>query len=325
MELFNVKSICLFLSLIVLGRSQLEEKCPTTNIWPCTCKTYLDGACIITCSLATQEQVDKIADIPNLCDGDVHFMLVHSKISGISSKLWKVLLSSKTVDVSIKRATVEGLVRPGDESIPSVYTPGAAVIKVDHSKVENFNWKQFSKFYSEGELTIVVEDTHLTELTPEFGEIASGQVEKVAIESAGLKVIRDHQFEPFADLESLSLQNNELTSISRSILAKPAKKLQFLHLNGNSLTSIPVDLFSDMPALEVVYLRENNLVTLPQDLFSSISSPNLQRIDFVNNPWHCDCRLMWILKNSKYHLNMGICATPDSLAGKKIKSNMLEC
>lgn len=125
----------------------VNEKCPGTDISPCTCKTYFDGACIITCSLASEESIAKIGDIPNLCDGHVHFVLVHSKVSGIPAKLWKILLSSKTVDINIKHAGIEGLVSPG-ENIPEVYTSGPAVIKIDHTKVGTWDWKQLQNFYS---------------------------------------------------------------------------------------------------------------------------------------------------------------------------------
>lgn len=50
--------------------------------------------------------------------------------------------------MAIKHAAMEGIVPPGGESIPKVYTSGAAVIKVDHCKVENWEWKQLSNFYS---------------------------------------------------------------------------------------------------------------------------------------------------------------------------------
>ncbi|KAF8773726.1 Protein slit like protein [Argiope bruennichi] len=304
----------------------LEDKCPSTDIKPCTCKTYFDGACIITCSLASQASVEKIADIPNLCDGHVHFVLVHTKIDGIPAKLWKVLLSSKTVDVSIKHAGIKGLVPPGTESIPDVYTSGEAVIKIDHSTVEQWDWKQFANFYSEKELTLVIDDTPLSGIGEDFKSIAKGQVHKVTIDSTGLTAIADQQFASFPDISSLSLQNNKLTSVSRSILPKPAKSLQFLHLNGNELTSLPGDLFTEMPALEVVYLRDNKLVELPQELFQSAPA-SLQRVDLVHNPWNCNCQLMWILKKSKTFANLGNCATPDELKNKKVSKvlQQLDC
>lgn len=316
----------LFFTFLSCAFAAEEDKCPSTDIKPCKCKTYFDGACIITCSLASQAAVEKIADIPNLCDGNVHFVLVHSKIDGIPAKLWKVLLSSKTVDVTIKHAGIKGLIPPGTESIPEVRTSGEAVIKIDHTKVEQWDWTQLANFYSEKELTLVVDDSPLSELGKDFKFIANGQVHKVTIDSTGLSTIKDDQFANFPDLSSLSLQNNKLTSISRSILPKPAKSLQFLHLNGNELTSLPGDMFSEMPVLEVIYLRGNKLVALPQELFQSASA-SLKTVDLVRNPWNCNCDLMWILKNSKPFLNMGNCATPEELKNKKVSSvkNLLEC
>lgn len=79
-------------------------------------------------------------------------------------------------------------------------------------------------------MTIVVDDTPLSELGTDFGSIGNGRVHKVTIDSTGLSNIQDNQFAVFTDISSLSLQNNQLTSVSRSLIAKPANKLQFLHL-----------------------------------------------------------------------------------------------
>lgn len=318
--------ILIFLLFFVCQCFALEEQCPDTDISPCTCKTYFDGACIITCSLSSQESVEKIGDIPNLCNGHVHFVLVHSKISGIPAKLWKTLLSSKTVDVSIKHSGIEGLIPPEGENIPEVHTPGTAVIKIDHTKVGQWDWKQFHKFSSE-ELTLVIDDTPLSEISSDFTQIAGGQLHKITIDSTGLQELPDKIFANFKDLNSLSLQNNKLTFISRSAIPKPANKLEFLHLNGNLLTTLPGDLFSEMPSLEVVYLRDNRLASIPEELFKSISSNKLQRIDLVHNPWECNCQLIWILTRAKQHMNLGTCSSPDSLAGKGVKDalKLLDC
>ncbi|KAG8191472.1 hypothetical protein JTE90_020721 [Oedothorax gibbosus] len=315
---------------LILGLSAFADEtadvCPKTSIKPCACKTYYDGSCIITCGLASQKDLQRLADVPNLCNGHVHFMLVNSKVDGIPAKLWNTLLSSKTVDVAIKHTRVGGIVPPGGDSIPKVYTSGTAAIKLDHAKVGQWDWKQLSNFYSEEDLTLVIDDTPLSELGSDFGSIANGRVHKITIDNTGLNSIQENQFAGFTDLSSLSLQNNKLTSVSRALIAKPANKLQFLHLNGNSLTTLPGDLFSEMPVLEVVYLRDNNIKYLPQEIFQSLSS-KVQRIDLVRNPWECNCKLAWILKNTKVFVNFGDCASPESLAGKKVRNlpELLEC
>lgn len=129
-----------------------DQQCPDKDILPCTCKTYFDGACIITCSFAAQKAMEKLGEMDNLCNGHVHFVLAQSRIisgiSGIPTKLWKTLLSSKTVDISIKYATIGGLAPPGVEGIPEAHTPGPAVIKVNHATVGRWDWKLFHKFQS---------------------------------------------------------------------------------------------------------------------------------------------------------------------------------
>ncbi|XP_054715260.1 leucine-rich repeat transmembrane protein FLRT3-like isoform X2 [Uloborus diversus] len=310
--------LLLLVSPIAHGQDE-ENTCPSADlIKPCKCKMYFDGACILTCSLSNQKVLQRVSEIPNLCSGHVHFVLVHSIVDGLPAKLWKTLLSSKTVDITIKHAKVDGLLASGDDEVPEVYTPGPAVIKVDHSKVGKFDWRVLKKFYSE-ELTLVIDDTPLKELSSDFSLIAEGQVHKLTIDSTGMTTVPDKLFVPFADITSLSLQNNKLTSVSRSMLPSPASKLQYLHLTGNELTTLPSDLFSEMPVLEVVYLRNNKITTLPQDIFEKVNSYKMQRFDIIHNPWECDCRLMWILNNNKFIVNMGECASPESLKGKKVK------
>ena len=50
---------------------------------------------------------------------------------------------------------------------------------------------------------------------------------------------------------------------------------------GNQLTTLPPDLFSSLPELQVLGLSENQLVTLPPDLFSGL--PELREIQLFNN------------------------------------------
>lgn len=85
-------------------------------------------------------------------------------------------------------------------------------------------------FFLGEDFTLVIDDTPLAEISPDFSQIAKGRVHKVIIDSTDLSKLPDKVFSNFEDLTSLSLQNNQLTSVSRSMMPRPANKLQFLHL-----------------------------------------------------------------------------------------------
>lgn len=309
--------------------SSIPNSCPTTSeISPCTCKPNYNGACVIQCQGAKNEDLVKLSQIPNLCEGHVYFILVHSVLSGIPRSLWNVLLSSETVDVSIKYSNMSHLIPPEEPELAPLTTPGKAALKVTHcSDISEWKWSQLRSFTPKGEMTVVIDDTPLSRLNSAFALLGGGKMSRVAIDQAQLDSLPEGVFSSFQELTSFSVQLNNLKDIQRSTLPKPASQLQFLHLNGNSFSVLPEDLFSDMPRLQVVYLRENRITTLPENLFSLANSKTIHLIDFVENPWICDCKLMRIVGSTSLNINMGDCSSPENLAGKSVRQlpNILKC
>uniref|UniRef100_A0A8C6YET4 LRRCT domain-containing protein n=1 Tax=Naja naja TaxID=35670 RepID=A0A8C6YET4_NAJNA len=82
-------------------------------------------------------------------------------------------------------------------------------------------------------------------------------------------------------------------------------------------------------SIKILHLQNNNLTTVPLGALDSLT--NLEEINFSNNPWHCDCSILylkeWLADFNKSSLAKAICATPASLNMKalsQLKGNELE-
>nr|QHA25213.1 leucine-rich repeat domain-containing protein [Physocyclus mexicanus] len=332
MALMIVLPIFLFIASFVSAQidPELPNHCPKEKdaISPCTCRPDYDGSCFIKCYAVNIDALRKLAQYPNLCDGKIDFSLQHSRVKAIPLALWKVLLTSKTVDVSIMYSKVDYLVAPEEGTLPALNTSGSAIIKIVHSKdISRWQWSQLKSYNPRFSLTLVIDDTPVNELTTDFADIAGGNVRKVSIDIADLQSLPEGIFSKFSNSYSISVQNNHLADISRSMFPRPAPKLRFLSLNGNDLTYLPEDLFSDMPGLEIVYLLENELTTLPENIFMSVNSRRLRLIELTRNPWECDCDLRKATFNATSFVDLGYCATPGEMVGNKVQdlSTILNC
>src|ERR671929_13330 len=74
------------------------------------------------------------------------------------------------------------------------------------------------------------------------------------------KLYLNESIDQLADLHTLNLDYNQLTSLPREFGELAA--LQTLHLADNRLTSLPTE-FGKLAALRTLYLRNNQLTSLP--------------------------------------------------------------
>nr|XP_016847130.1 PREDICTED: platelet glycoprotein IX-like [Anolis carolinensis] len=83
-----------------------------------------------------------------------------------------------------------------------------------------------------------------------------------------------------------------------------------------------------IPNTKNLYLQNNSLTTVPSGALDHL---NLKEVDFSNNPWHCDCSILylkkWLEDFSPAALAKVTCATPVSVKGKalsQLNGNELE-
>ncbi|XP_063228260.1 immunoglobulin domain and leucine-rich repeat-containing protein 2-like [Bacillus rossius redtenbacheri] len=97
-------------------------------------------------------------------------------------------------------------------------------------------------------------------------------------------------------LETLILDNTKLQTLPNAIF-KGLQYLRFLSARENIYLNKMEDfIFSDTKNLEHIDVSSSNMSVLPASL-SKLTKVN--ELHIQNNPWACDCRMIWLLKWSK--------------------------
>lgn len=128
----------------------------------------------------------------------------------------------------------------------------------------------------------------------------------------------DH--DALADLPRLSTlvwSSNGATVLTRQFFPRPARYLKSIDLSDNELTSLPPDMFHNMPVLESVTLSRNHFQTLSPEPWKPMLG-QLLHVKLDDNPIDCNGTMSWILQGNARHKVVGTCAAPPNLAGTRI-------
>jgi len=150
----------------------------------------------------------------------------------------------------------------------------------------------------------------------DFRQLASTSLRHLSLAANQIAHIDTRAFESLHQLETLSLQNNQLVTIAFVFQSLGKLKnlflatnridiiddrcltglgsLEVLALDHNELVNVSASAFINTPHLTRLYLNRNRLRTLPRGgLFGPIES-NLYVIDLSDNDWQCDCDSRWL-------------------------------
>jgi len=150
----------------------------------------------------------------------------------------------------------------------------------------------------------------------DFRQLASTSLRHLSLAANQIASIDVRAFDSLHQLETLSLQNNQLISIAYVFQSLGKLKnlflaanrldtiddrclagldaLDVLALDHNELVNVSASAFVNTPRLTRLYLNRNRLRTLPKgELLTPIES-NLYVIDLSDNDWQCDCDSRWL-------------------------------
>lgn len=144
-----------------------------------------------------------------------------------------------------------------------------------------------------------------------------GRLNQLEIENTKMKRLEDRALAGLNEVQRIVLKANELKELRRSYFPELATKLAHLDFSDNELTSLPADMFNNMPVLESVTLSRNKFTTLLPEPWKPMLG-QLRLVTLDDNPIDCNGTISWMLQSNARHKVSGTCATPPNLAGTRI-------
>ncbi|CAF1173091.1 unnamed protein product [Didymodactylos carnosus] len=135
-----------------------------------------------------------------------------------------------------------------------------------------------------------------------------------------LSIIRKDDFKLLRQLRILNLQDNQIHTIDGESF-RDLVSLEKLDLSSNRLRAVNQGMFQGLVEIDNFTVNYNNLTTLPLLPFARLLDLRVLRLH--DNPFICDCRLLWLAKYLKLHPYLGLnarCQQPDTLNYKDITS-----
>uniref|UniRef100_A0A0M3JWF3 p-granule-associated novel protein 1 (inferred by orthology to a C. elegans protein) n=1 Tax=Anisakis simplex TaxID=6269 RepID=A0A0M3JWF3_ANISI len=153
----------------------------------------------------------------------------------------------------------------------------------------------------------------------------SVRLNSLSIAANKINKIESRALEPIHQLKILSLENNQLKSLSADdgignvSFLRPLRKLKTLLLSSNNIKQIDENDLASLVSLKTlaldhneiekidskallrlpltrIYLNHNRLFYLSKGTFDSLSTSNLDVVDISDNVWQCICENDWLSK-----------------------------
>uniref|UniRef100_UPI00358F2AB1 leucine-rich repeat transmembrane protein FLRT3-like n=1 Tax=Myxine glutinosa TaxID=7769 RepID=UPI00358F2AB1 len=164
-----------------------------------------------------------------------------------------------------------------------------------------------------------LEDNRITEIAERaFGHL--GSLRRLVLDG---NLLTDVATAPGAflglpSLVELSLSRNLLTTAPAQL---PTVTLQRLLMQDNQITWVSHDALQGLRQLQRLDMSGNRLRTLQRGSFDGLDS--LNQLFARNNPWHCDCNLLWLRNWMRARSSISsrgmTCQSPESVKGLPIR------
>ncbi|CAL1289108.1 unnamed protein product [Larinioides sclopetarius] len=285
--------------------------CPNQeNIAPCTCKNMGDDPMMMCSNITSAEEL--IGPIKGTETFKMFSLVV------INSALLYIpgTVFANTVFERIRFANSQIMsLSDGDLAFVGLEDHLEEIRASDARYITQWDWSQLKNLRRLKLIDIV--DIAMYSVDQEMPALKS--LTSLGISKAEISFVHPSAFSKLENLFRLSLANNEITEMSRTMLPDPAPELFVIDLSGNKLESLPNDMFTNMPNLKEVEINNNKLITLNEETFQWLFE-NLQLLMLAGNEIRCDCRLKWMVSIRKPFYFKGECSQPEHVKGVSLKN-----
>ncbi|GFY47054.1 hypothetical protein TNIN_270141 [Trichonephila inaurata madagascariensis] len=146
----------------------------------------------------------------------------------------------------------------------------------------------------------------------------TNKLQSFTLTSTNTTSISSNALQKFPDLEYVSIQNNDITELSRSMFPTPSK-IKYFYFAKNKIEYLPGDLFDNMPELQYIALQGNIISELHENTFKGIWD-NLASLLLEGNPLKCHCKMLWLARKKSPTVFTGNCYAPKFKYGKRLKN-----
>lgn len=300
--------------LFIVLLSHFTTGCPENPVPPCTCRLIGYHSSIITCTGVENERdlENSLHSMKNTSVPVKTVEIFEASLNFLPSKVFKGLRFQKLFIAG------SSMVALSDEEMAFVGLEDSLEILLVHecTLFSGWNWSHLKNLRALTELQTTKAGP--VEVDDDVKEIAHLNITNLFFTQESISYIHETAFATFHNLKTLSLKQNLIRELKRSMFPNPALQLEQVIFSYNELQYLPRDIFTNMPKLRSILLSGNSILTIEQATFSPVWN-NLYKLDLRDNPIRCDCRLKWLLM-MKFPLNTWLkCAEPLTLKGKEIK------
>lgn len=146
-------------------------------------------------------------------------------------------------------------------------------------------------------------------------------LEKINLSHNKISTLSKEAFSPWVNLREINLSHNQITEIHPNQFRA---ELSLMDFSYNMISSVPVDLFTNISIHSRVLFSNNNLQTLPLNTWLPAATRTTNLVDVSDNFFACNCDISWIAtRDRKNDQIVGTCASPRHLESKSLLDAVL--